>query len=547
MRPQGNRADILLLTMVLMAACGDGPAAPPTVPNRAPEPLGSIPNLTVHVSDTATLDVASHFTDPDGDALTYGVSSSNPSVAAVSVSGATVAIAALATGSATITVSASDPGGLSAAQTFEVTVPNRAPEPLGSIPALTVHVGDTATLDVAARFTDPDGDALTYGASSSDPSVAAVSVSGATVAVAALATGSATITVSASDPAGLTATQTFEAAVPNRAPEPLGSIPALTVHVGDTATLDVAARFTDPDGDALTYGASSSDPSVAAVSVSGSTVAVAALATGSATITVSASDPAGLTATQTFEAAVPNRAPEPLGSIPALTVHVGDTATLDVAVRFVDPDGDALTYGASSSDPSVASVSVSGATVAVTALATGSATVTVSASDPAGLTATQTFRATVMAPGPDLTFTGVSPASATLAPGKLVTFMFTIRNQGTIVSGATTIRAMRSSNPIISGRDTEIGTYSFAPLGARQERAFPLTISVDAGSAAGTIYIGMCVDAVMKESNTRNNCSDGARLTVAVPSAGRGLVAGNRPAIRIRAYGPPAGNRQRDR
>ena len=528
------------LAAIFAAACDGGGAIGPSA-NRAPEPVGSIPDLAVHAGDTATLDVAPRFADPDGDALTYGASSSNPSVAAVSVSGSSVAVAALATGSATITVSASDPGGLTAAQTFEATVPNRAPEPVGSIPDLAVHVGDTATLDVAPRFADPDGDALTYGASSSNPSVAAVSVSGSSVAVAALATGSATITVSASDPGGLTAAQTFEATVPNRAPEPVGSIPDLAVHVGDTATLDVAPRFADPDGDALTYGASSSNPSVAAVSVSGSSVAVAALATGSATITVSASDPGGLTAAQTFEATVPNRAPEPVGSIPDLAVHVGDTATLDVAPRFADPDGDALTYGASSSNPSVAAVSVSGSSVAVAALATGSATITVSASDPGGLTAAQTFEATVMAPGPDLTFTGVSPASATLAPGRSATFTFAIRNQGTIVSGATTIRAMRSPNPIISGRDTEIGAYPLAALGAKQERAFPLTISVDAGSAAGTVYIGMCVDAVTEESNTRNNCSDGARLTIAAPSAGRGLVAGDQSVIRIRAYASPTG------
>ncbi|MYG21675.1 MAG: hypothetical protein F4168_04700 [Gemmatimonadetes bacterium] len=189
----------------------------------------------------------------------------------------------------------------------------------------------------------------------------------------------------------------------------------------------------------------------------------------------------------------------------------------------------------------MAAVSVSGSTVAVAALATGSATITVSASDPAGLAAAQTFEATVMALGPDLTFTGVSPASAILVPGKSVTFKFTIRNQGTIVSGATTIRAMRSPNPIISGRDSEIGAYSFAPLGARQERAFPLTISVDAGSAAGTIYIGMCVDAVAEESNTRNNCSNGARLTIAAPSARRGRIAGDQSVIRIRAYASPTG------
>ncbi len=531
------------LTAILVAGCGDdGATGPPA--NRAPAVAGAIPNQTVHVGETATLDVSARFTDPDGDALTYGASSSDPSVAAVSASGSTVAITALATGSATITVSASDPAGLTATQTFQATVANRAPEPAGTIPDQTLHAGETATIDVSARFTDPDGDALTYGASSSDPSVASASASGSMVAITALATGSATITVSASDPAGLTATQTFQATVANRAPEPAGTIPDQTLHAGETATIDVSARFTDPDGDVLTYGASSSDPSVAAVSASGSTVAITALATGSATITVSASDPAGLTATQTFQATVANRAPEPAGTIPDQTLHAGETATVDVSARFTDPDGDALTYGASSSDPTVASVSLSGSTVTVSASAQGSATITVSASDPAGLTATQTTNVTVLAPGPDLVFTEVSPATATRRPGSAVTFTFAVRNQGTIVSGATRIRAMRSPNSIISGRDTEIGSYSFAALGAQEERPVPVAISVDARSAAGTIYIGMCVDAVTDESNIRNNCSDGARLTIAVPSTGRGqAAAAGQSALRIRASSMPAGER----
>ena len=336
----------------------------------------------------------------------------------------------------------------------------------------------------------------------------------------------------------------------NRAPTAVGTIPDRTLHAGETATVDVSPRFTDPDGDALSYGASSSDPSVAAVSVSGSTVTVSALAQGSATITVSASDPAGLTATQTFEATVANRAPEPAGAIPDRTLHVGETATVDVSPRFTDPDGDALSYGASSSDPSVATVSVSGSTVTVSAFAQGSATITVSASDPAGLTATQTTNVTVLAPGPDLVFTEVSPATATRRPGSTVTFTFRVRNQGTAPSAATRIRAVRSPNPIISGRDTEIGSYSFAALGAQEERAFPVTISVDARSAPGTIYIGMCVNAVTDESNTRNNCSDGARLTIAALSTGREQAAVEQSAIRVRAYGPPAetpgGHKPRD-
>lgn len=66
------------LAAMFAAACGDGGATGPSA-NRAPEPLGWIPDQTVHVGETATLDVSARFADPDGDALTYGASSSDPS------------------------------------------------------------------------------------------------------------------------------------------------------------------------------------------------------------------------------------------------------------------------------------------------------------------------------------------------------------------------------------------------------------------------------------------------------------------------------------
>ena len=55
--------------------------------------------------------------------------------------------------------------------------------------------------------------------------------------------------------------------------------------------VNVSAAFRDPDGDPLTYGAVSSAPGVAAVSVSGSTVMVTPVSEGTATVTVTATDP----------------------------------------------------------------------------------------------------------------------------------------------------------------------------------------------------------------------------------------------------------------
>ena len=329
---------------------------------------------------------------------------------------------------------------------------------------------------------------------------------------------------------------------PNRAPVPAGSIPAQTVAVGETAVVDVSAYFSDPDGDALSYTAETSDAGVAEVSVSGSTVTVSAVGRGSATVTVTATDPGGLTATQTLGATVPNRAPEPAGSLPDQTVQAGQTATLDVSPYFTDADGDALSYAAATSSSSVSTASVSGAVVTIQGVAVGETTLTVTARDPDGGSATQQVSVTVTPPAPDLAFAGVSPASATLTPGSSETFAFRIRNQGTLASSATTIRAMRSPNPIVSTRDTELESYSLSSLAASQDLTFPLTISVDASTAAGTIYIGMCIDAVTDESNTRNNCSEGARLTITASSSGQqpsgSVSAGDGSAIRIRASHP---------
>lgn len=328
----------------------------------------------------------------------------------------------------------------------------------------------------------------------------------------------------------------------NRAPESAGSIPGQTLNVGETATLDLSSYFTDADGDALSYAASSSVAAVVSVSVSGATLTVAGVAAGSASVTVTATDPAGLSAAQTFLATVPNRAPEAAGAMEDRTAHVGDTVRLDVSPYFTDPDGDVLSYEASSSDQAVAAVSVSGSEMTIGAVSRGSATIEVTATDPAGFSATLSGHIAVVVPAPDLAFTAVAPAAAALTPGDSATFTFGVRNQGARVSEETTVHALRSPNPIISVHDDELRSWSFPSLAPSQDHTFPITISVGAGSAPGTIYIGMCVDAVTDESDTRNNCSDGARLTITGASSARESTDGG-PGIRVRVVSPAATGR----
>ena len=298
------------------------------------------------------MDLSTYFDDPDGDPLAYAAASSDSGVARASVAGSIVTITAVARGTTSVTVTATDPEGLAATQTFQSMVPNRPPEPAGTIPDQTAAVGETVTVDLSTYFDDPDGDPLAYAAASSDSGVARASVAGSIVTITAVAKGTTSVTVTATDPEGLAATQTFQSMVPNQPPEPAGTIPDQTANVGETVTVDLSPYFEDPDGDPLTYTAASSNSGVATASVSGSTVTITAVATGSATITVTARDPDGLASTQQAGVAVqqPNRAPSAVGTIPALALAPGDTATVDASGYFSDPDGDALTYTAMSSN-----------------------------------------------------------------------------------------------------------------------------------------------------------------------------------------------------
>ncbi len=455
-------ASLVILAALGAGSCGDEePATAPVQPNRPPVAGGALPDLTVAVGDTTTVTVS--FTDPDGDALTYTASSSNSRVIAVSMDRRTLTVVAVAQGSATITVTATDPGGLSARLTVPVTVPNRAPGSVGTIEDQVLFVGKTAEVNVRPHFADQDGDTLTYAASSSDSAVVSVSMAGGVAIVAAVSQGTATITVTASDPGELSAQLTFQVAVPNREPTTVGTIASRSMFKGTTASIGLVSHFTDPDGDSLTYTASSSNSKVVAVSIDDRVVTVAAVAQGTATITVTASDPGELSAQLTFQVAVPNRAPTDVGTIEDQTVFVDGTAIVDLAPYFTDPDGDSLTYAATSSNLRVASVSVVGNTLTARGLARGAVTIVVAARDPGGLTARTTFVFTVQ----NLTGSWQGSATYNLLSVPLVEFDLRIIDTAGTLSGSGTLSWRRYGEPgqvsarITSGFRTSTGKVGF--------------------------------------------------------------------------------------
>ena len=140
---------VLNVTGPAVALWRDPPGA-----NRPPAAVGTLPDRRLDPGRSLEVDLSQAFADPDGDALSYTVSSSAPRVVTVGAAGARVSLTALSTGTATMRVTATDPGGLSAMLSFAVTV--TAPftdDPLrpGETPIKAVHFRELRTRIDALR------------------------------------------------------------------------------------------------------------------------------------------------------------------------------------------------------------------------------------------------------------------------------------------------------------------------------------------------------------------------------------------------------------
>ena len=287
------------------------------------------------------------------------------------------------------------PAGPTTAPPAETTPANRAPQASGSIPAqILTASGDPTMVDVAPYFSDPDGNTLTYMATTSDPEAVQATVSGSIVTLTVLADREATVNVTATDPGGLTATQLVRYRTIWEALEPGGSgdecMVGQVLNPGDFCTVDIPGvsvgtnRFEVRSDGRGCYGNICSSRSLnlsgfQASRQNGNNWRIDAVPGGGGG---------------------KNSAPEAVGSIPAQTLTAGGTAgSVNAGRYFRDPDGETLTYTARSGRSGVVTAGVSGSTVTLTPVAAGTATVTVTARDPGGLSATQSIAVTVQAGG----------------------------------------------------------------------------------------------------------------------------------------------------
>ena len=263
--------------------------------------------------------------------------------------------------------------------------PNRAPVATAAIPSDTLSAGDSLLVDLSAHFRDPDGDALTFAAATSDAAVATVSVSGDTAMVAAIAAGTATVTATATDPGALRAAQSFAVTVEAEVERVVVTPDSATLTaIGDTVRLTADAF--DEAGRAVTGAAiawSSGDAAVAVVDTAG---LVTANGPGRTTIFASAAGPAGDVVGEAIVSVTPSAHSVTVSPSDA-ALAVGDTLRLRATVtdrNGHDVEGAEVTW--TSNSPAVAEVRATGTPGVglVSAISDGSATITATAGEARG-------------------------------------------------------------------------------------------------------------------------------------------------------------------
>jgi len=445
-------------------------------PNSAPVLSLAPQNLTLEEGfGMQTVDLSGTFTDADGDAISLTITSSNTGVLTVTISGTTLTLTEAGVGTTTISVSASDGNGGTASTSFLVEV-TEAPDE-NTPPVVTTPLADlelaagfgTQTVELPRSFEDAETAMLIFSASSSDEGVVTVSITGGTLTITEVGTGTSTVEVTATDGSMASVSDDFEVVVAagNQPPTVANAIADVNYDSGfGSATIDLSDVFSDPEGDALTLTASLRDASVITVDVQGTTLNITEVGDGTANVSVTASDGNGNSAVDNFTVVVgsDNQPPQVANALSDISYTTGfASATVDLAGVFSDPNGDAITMEAASSNTGVATAAVVGTTLTITEVGEGSTTITVTANDGNGGTAEDQFLVEIGTSqcANDNSIDTESRVTCNLSQTVATQFSTSIANgKRTITTNQSPNHDYSENNPTANGISTETQTYN---------------------------------------------------------------------------------------
>ncbi|TVY10464.1 Ig-like domain-containing protein [Paenibacillus cremeus] len=345
------------------------------------------------------INLASNFSDPDGDALSYSLSAFNSGGLNPSISGSMLSFTGKLLSDAFFVVKADDNRGGKITATYQITAtPNNSPTVSQQVYSFDYPVGTTKlpTFELGQLFNDPDGDPLQYSYTTSDDGGLIPTIIGSTLSFGGQLERNASIIVSATDGryGFASAYFYFNAAAVNHAPTVTQQTYGFTYPQGDFVQLsfDLSENFKDLDGDALQFTiTSSSTAGDISPELNGSNLSFTGKLNSDVTFTVTAYDGKGGTAEAYyyFNAQAPaNHAPTAVQQVFSFTSKQGSyVESIDLSGNFTDLDNDRLEYSVTPQLPSGFNPIVSGSLLMFNEKMPSDATFTVTASDGHGGTA----------------------------------------------------------------------------------------------------------------------------------------------------------------
>ncbi len=363
-----------------------------TVAGEAPQAVGMLAPISLAVGGSALdIDLTDLFT-PTGVHYTYA--SANPGIVTAELRGTVLTLTPAARGTTTVRAGARNALG-SATHTISVTV--TAPDALRAVgtlaPVSLIVGGEPATVDVANAFT-PAGFAVR--AASGRERVATVQLDGTVLTITPVGEGTTTVFVNASSASG-TAQHRISVTVAASTSATVDLADVTLSAGGETLDVDVARAFAFSN---FTVEARSGDTGIVTVAVNGTVLTLTPVSAGKAVMEVTGRPDSGNSSAKSFYVTVLPMAPQPVGTLDAVTLRdEGPAVEVDVADAFTPTDV-TITARYTGNVANIA-VTVRGTVVTVMPRGRGNNVVEVTATNATG-SAIQTFQVTVLPQPPEV-------------------------------------------------------------------------------------------------------------------------------------------------